>query len=444
MEFRTVQGSSIKMLVEVLKELTNDVNFFFDQKGVRIVSFDLAHCALFHAFLEASKIEEYKCNKQYTIGISLVNLFKLLKNVTVNDELELRLDDANLDVLQITILNRVKNTRWTYEMKLMDIDEEMIEIPEKEYMTCITMVSSEFQKICRDISIVADKVRIECGGDNIVLSGSGDIGNCQLEIGKNHPEMTLNAVNGDRIDETYSVRYLCTFSKASGLCNTVDIFIMPEYPMIVKYKIGDLGSLMFALAPQSITGVEQAVILDGRKLHFDSASINSSWTVLQTLADQPFLDCLREGERRLFVLLFDRRPLVFEECDLDELAVLCFGPDARLGRHRFSALNRVTAELPKTEPPKTEVVVSDPDPPKTDADVNMEDSGGDSDDSGKKRKRAPIMSTSIPDMSVGDVRKTLNELRKLGASATVDHKLHNGWTAGDFCLKYVLGSYTPQ
>eukprot|EP00899_Mesostigma_viride_P011564 jgi/Mesvir1/20408/Mv12312-RA.1 len=228
-------------------------------KGVRIVSFDLAHCALFHAFLEASKIEEYKCNKQYTIGISLVNLFKLLKNVTVNDELELRLDDANLDVLQITILNRVKNTRWTYEMKLMDIDEEMIEIPEKEYMTCITMVSSEFQKICRDISIVADK-----------------------------------------------------------------------------------------------------------------------------------------------------------------------------------------AELPKTEPPKTEVVVSDPDPPKTDADVNMEDSGGDSDDSGKKRKRAPIMSTSIPDMSVGDVRKTLNELRKLGASATVDHKLHNGWTAGDFCLKYVLGSYTPQ
>eukprot|EP00899_Mesostigma_viride_P017335 jgi/Mesvir1/25602/Mv01830-RA.1 len=217
MEFRTVQGSSIKMLVEVLKELTNDVNFFFDQKGVRIVSFDLAHCALFHAFLEASKIEEYKCNKQYTI----------------DHDSQPREEHP-----------------WTYEMKLMDIDEEMIEIPEKEYMTCITMVSSEFQKICRDISIVADKVRIECGGDNIVLSGSGDIGNCQLEIGKNHPEMTLNAVNGDRIDETYSVRYLCTFSKASGLCNTVDIFIMPEYPMIVKYKIGDLGSLMFALAPQ--------------------------------------------------------------------------------------------------------------------------------------------------------------------------------------------------
>eukprot|EP00899_Mesostigma_viride_P023372 jgi/Mesvir1/4219/Mv22633-RA.1 len=99
MEFRTVQGSSIKLLVESLKELTNDVNVFFDQSGVRIVSFDMSHCALFHAFMDADKIEEYRCNKQYTVGISLVNLFKLIKNVSVNDEMELRLRDEALDVM---------------------------------------------------------------------------------------------------------------------------------------------------------------------------------------------------------------------------------------------------------------------------------------------------------------------------------------------------------
>eukprot|EP00899_Mesostigma_viride_P009098 jgi/Mesvir1/1818/Mv21407-RA.1 len=135
MEFRTVQGSSIKLLVESLKELTNDVNVFFDQSGVRIVSFDMSHCALFHAFMDADKIEEYRCNKQYTVGISLVNLFKLIKNVSVNDEMELRLRDEALDVMDITITNRVKNTKWSYTMKLMDIDEDLIEIPEKEYMT---------------------------------------------------------------------------------------------------------------------------------------------------------------------------------------------------------------------------------------------------------------------------------------------------------------------
>eukprot|EP00899_Mesostigma_viride_P027345 jgi/Mesvir1/7796/Mv11739-RA.1 len=249
MEFRTVQGASVKVLVEVLKELTNDVNIYFTKRGLRIVSFDLSHCALFHAFMEAEHIEEYRCNKEYTIGVSLVNFFKLIKNVSVNDELELKLSDENLDVLHITILNRAKNTRWSYEMKLMDIDEEMIEIPEKEYMTCITMVSTEFQKMCRDLAVVADRVRFRCNGDNIVLSGSGDIGTCQLEIGKDHPDMKVNIAKGGDVDECFSVRYLCTFSKAAGLCNSVDIFIMPEYPMIIKYKIGDLGTLMFALAP---------------------------------------------------------------------------------------------------------------------------------------------------------------------------------------------------
>eukprot|EP00899_Mesostigma_viride_P001162 jgi/Mesvir1/11046/Mv12656-RA.1 len=256
MEFRTVQGSSVKMLVEVLKELTNDVNVFFDKTGVRIVSFDLSHVALFHAFMEAEKIEEYRCNKQYTVGISLVNFFKLIKNVCVNDELELRLKEENLDVMEITILNRAKNTRWFYEMKLMDIDDDLIEIPEKDYMTCITMVSSEFQKICRDLSIISDKVRLQCRGGEITLSCTGDIGNCQLDIGKEHPEVTVNIAGDKEIDECFSVRYMCTFSKASGLCNSVDIFIMPEYPMIVKYKIGDLGTLMFALAPQVGEGAD--------------------------------------------------------------------------------------------------------------------------------------------------------------------------------------------
>eukprot|EP00899_Mesostigma_viride_P000433 jgi/Mesvir1/10390/Mv10588-RA.1 len=250
MEFRTVQGSSIKLLVESLKELTNDVNVFFDQSGVRIVSFDMSHCALFHAFMDADKIEEYRCNKQYTVGISLVNLFKLIKNVSVNDEMELRLRDEALDVMDITITNRVKNTKWSYTMKLMDIDEDLIEIPEKEYMTCITMVSSEFQKICRDLAIVSDRVRFQCAGDNITLSCEGDIGNCTLEIGKEHPDMKVVIGEKENIDEHFSLRYLCTFSKAAGLCNSVDIFIMPQYPMIVKYKIGDLGTLMFVLAPQ--------------------------------------------------------------------------------------------------------------------------------------------------------------------------------------------------
>eukprot|EP00899_Mesostigma_viride_P010603 jgi/Mesvir1/19544/Mv18064-RA.1 len=250
MEFRTVQGSSIKLLVEALKELTNDVNFYFGSDGVRITAFDNAHCALFHVLLEADKIEEYVCTKPCTVGISLVNMFKLIKNVGVSDELEMKLDAASMDVMEIHISNADKSARWSYKMKLLDIDEQSLSIPEKQYMTLVTMASSEFQKICRDLSIVSDNVRIKCTGEDIVFACEGDIGSCVLEIGKTFPNMKVETGEDDAIDEEFSLRYLCTFAKAGGLCNSVNLFLSPEYPIIVKYRVGDLGTLLYALAPK--------------------------------------------------------------------------------------------------------------------------------------------------------------------------------------------------
>eukprot|EP00899_Mesostigma_viride_P000935 jgi/Mesvir1/10842/Mv03546-RA.1 len=250
MEFRTVQGSSIKLLVEALKELSNDVNIRFDAEGVHITAMDGCHVALFHVHLEAGKIEEYTCAQSFTVGVSLLNLYKLLKNVSTNDELELKLSKENTDVMEINITNKVKKTRWCYSMKLLDIDESSLEVPEKEYMTVITMVSTEFQKICRDLSVVSETVTIRCTGREITMSCSGDIGDCCLEIGEEFPEMSVDVGEDASICEQFSLRYLCTFSKASGLCNSVQLYMSHEYPIIVKYKVGDLGVLLFALAPK--------------------------------------------------------------------------------------------------------------------------------------------------------------------------------------------------
>ena len=43
-----------------------------------------------------------------------------------------------------------------FEMKLMDIDSEHLGIPETEYEAIIRMPSSEFARICRDLSSIGD------------------------------------------------------------------------------------------------------------------------------------------------------------------------------------------------------------------------------------------------------------------------------------------------
>ena len=43
-----------------------------------------------------------------------------------------------------------------FEMKLMDIDSEHLGIPETEYQAIVRMPSSEFARICKDLSSIGD------------------------------------------------------------------------------------------------------------------------------------------------------------------------------------------------------------------------------------------------------------------------------------------------
>jgi len=43
-----------------------------------------------------------------------------------------------------------------FELKLMDIDSESLGIPDTDYKAVVRMPSSEFQRICRDLTTIGD------------------------------------------------------------------------------------------------------------------------------------------------------------------------------------------------------------------------------------------------------------------------------------------------
>ena len=54
-----------------------------------------------------------------------------------------------------------------YDMKLMDIDSDTLGIPETEYDARVTMASSKFTRIVRDLSQLGESVRIEVGKEGV-------------------------------------------------------------------------------------------------------------------------------------------------------------------------------------------------------------------------------------------------------------------------------------
>jgi proliferating cell nuclear antigen len=62
-------------------------------------------------------------------------------------------------------------------MKLMDIDADTLGIPDTDYDARVTMPSSEFSRIVRDLSQLGESVRIEVSKEGVRFASEGEAAN---------------------------------------------------------------------------------------------------------------------------------------------------------------------------------------------------------------------------------------------------------------------------
>jgi proliferating cell nuclear antigen len=112
---------------------------------------DNSHVALVDMLLTAEGFSPYRCDRNIALGINLNSLQKVLRAAGNEDLLTLKAEDAP-DVLNLVFESSDNDRISEYDIKLMDIDQEHLGIPETDYAATVTLPSPEFQKICRDLS----------------------------------------------------------------------------------------------------------------------------------------------------------------------------------------------------------------------------------------------------------------------------------------------------
>ena len=246
---KTVQSQSIKILVESLKEVLTDINLYFDNNGLKIMTMDNARVALVYVRLLKDNFEEYRCNSKIMCCINMIYLFKLLKTVSNNDVLTLFIRNSNINELGIRIENKEKNTITESYLKMLDISEEKLDIPDIIYDSVISMPSIDLQKYCRDLSVVSNQVNISSNSSKFILESVGDFATQKIIIGEAQNGLIFSKKN-QNVSETFDLKYLNSFTKSTNLCSTVEIFLKKEYPLVIEYNVANLGKLQFCLAPK--------------------------------------------------------------------------------------------------------------------------------------------------------------------------------------------------
>lgn len=243
MKLKTIQAAAFKSTFEVLKDILNDVNMYFTKDGIKILTLDTARAALVDFHLYADNFEEYECDEDMVAGINITNTFKLLKSISNNDTMSMSI--TNKDVLNIKIENSAKKTNTSFKLKLLDIDEDHISIPDIPISVNTVMPSVDFQRICRDMNNLATDITIKRSGDKLEISCEGDFADQSTVIDCSDDGSDFEGV----CKGTYSLKYLNMFTKATGMCSTVQLQQESDDRfLILKYNVADLGELKFYLA----------------------------------------------------------------------------------------------------------------------------------------------------------------------------------------------------
>jgi proliferating cell nuclear antigen len=245
MYLRTIQASALRTIFEVLKDIINDVNVYFEPTGVKILTLDTARVTLVHMFLPAENFEEYECASELIAGLNMANTYKLLKTVTTNDALTMRIHDR--DILEIDVENTVKHTKTSFKLKLMDINEDILEIPDIHMDLVTTVPSVDFQRITRDMANLSSNMSIFRYDESLELSCQGDFADQKTVLDCNCGRAPT------RVGNVFSLKYINMFTKATNLCASVQLLqdaTNSEMPIVFRYAIANLGDIQFYLAPK--------------------------------------------------------------------------------------------------------------------------------------------------------------------------------------------------
>ena len=139
-----------------------------------------------------------------------------------------------------------------FELPLIDIEEEIMKIPDIEYTAELSMHSAQFADIITQLKMFGDTMEVQCSEERITLaSTSPDQGKMFVEIGIN--DLSEFAIDeGANLALSFSLTYLKHFCAYSRISELVSIKIGESYPMRIAYSLGEQedANLVFHLAPK--------------------------------------------------------------------------------------------------------------------------------------------------------------------------------------------------
>ena len=228
--------NQFSLIFKNLKNISTDVEMHVQEKRIYIQGMDSGHVCLFEIEIKSFWFNEYKFDGvDLRLGINCELIHKIINCKDDNQNIRLKTDDV--DKLNIILYPSEGQSGITkeFELTLMDIDQELLEVPIVDYDADIEILSSDLANIVTQLSLFGKDLTVNCG-EKIIFKGSGEQGSMNAIIEED--QICMYAIAEDtNVNLSFSMDYLVKMVAFSKLNAVTKIHFGTEYPMKLQYDL---------------------------------------------------------------------------------------------------------------------------------------------------------------------------------------------------------------
>ena len=245
-----VKAETFAAIFQNMKLFADNINLVFADDKMFVQAIDSGHVSILELNIPAAWFDSYE-QTNVTIGVNSVIFFKILSTRDKCQSIEIQCDGDG-DKLLIKFVSDNKTVfDKTFEMPLIDLDAEMMSVPDMEYQAEFSLPSTNFYNLVNQLKMFGESMDIECSEDKIILfSNSQDCGKMSAEISID--DLTSFAIEeGEQIKMSFSLMHLYYIAQVHKLAKEVEMSFKRGYPVQIVYNLGDSDTtLRFYLAPK--------------------------------------------------------------------------------------------------------------------------------------------------------------------------------------------------
>lgn len=310
MEFHLTNISKIEVFTTIFQNLmvfSDLVNLQFSENGLYIQGMDNSHISVYELQIPGTWFNKYiSPNKKIIIGINTVIFSKILSSREKTQEMKIIYDsekdsdklcifmgnftnkkiintDTDIEIDTNTIINENENEKTkkktkkekeiktkkemkiesqifnnglsapfdrNFEMPLVDIETELVGIPEFDYEAEITLCAAKFAAVIQQLKLFNDTMVIFCNEEKILMN-SEDNNSAFMTVEIKIDEVTEYSIDeGKEIKLCYGLNYMNNICKFYKISKEVKLCLTSEYPIKMIYDIGEGANMNFYLAPK--------------------------------------------------------------------------------------------------------------------------------------------------------------------------------------------------